>query len=151
MNLDKPISTLSFQSQNEAINDDTINPINLERTSKDSNLHGVSQHEDTVLDATVDSTECNKAHVGLSPTSLEKKDPFVRPGLVSEVSAKWVRMARPINPYVEVTPAAQLGKRHVEASFTEHPEAKHRLQQNEASQPLSFSTVEAAQQPRRIQ
>ena len=152
LNPDKPVSPPIFQSQHEAVNDDTINPINSKRTSRDSDLHGVSQHEDTVLDDTVESTGCNNARVGLSPTSLgNKKGPLVRPGLVSEFSAKWVRMAQPNNHYVEVKNAAQLGKRHVEASSSEHPEAKHRLQQNEASQPLSFSTVEAAQQPRRIQ
>ena len=80
-----------------------------------------------------------------------KKAQLVRPGLVSEVSAKWVRMARPNIHYVEANNAAQLGKRHVEAASSEHPEAKRRLQRNEATQPLSFLTVEAAQQPRQFQ
>ena len=145
MNSNKSVSTPSFQSQNDAINDDTINPINLECTSKDSDFHEDSQHGDVVLDDMVDSTECNKVHVGLSPTSLDNKASFVRPGLVSEATAKWVRITRPISSYVEVAPNAQLGKRHVEAYST-----KRQLQQNKASQPLSFSTVEAAQQPRRI-
>ena len=39
LNSNKLDSTPSFQSQNDAINDDTINPINLERTSRDSDLH----------------------------------------------------------------------------------------------------------------
>ena len=151
MNSDKSVSTPSFQSQNDAINDDTINPINLECTSKDSDFHEDSQHGDVVLDDMVDSTECNKVHVGLSPTSLDNKASFVRPGLVSEAIAKWVRITRPMSSYIEVAPNAQLGKRHVEAYSTEHPEEKCRSQQNVVSQPLSFSTVEAAQQPHRIQ
>ena len=151
LNLEKPISTPSFQSQNDAINDNTINPINLECTSKDSDLHEDSQHGDAVLDDTVDSMECNKAHVGLSPTSLDNKALFVRPGLVSEATAKWVRITRPISSYIEVAHNAQLGKCHVKAYSIEHPKAKRRSQQNVVSQPLSFSMVEVAQQPRRIQ
>ena len=122
LNLDKPISTLSFQSQNEAINDDTINPINLERTSRDFDLHEDSQHGEAVLDDMMDSTEFNKVHVRLSPTSLDNKASFVRPGLVSEATAKWVRITRPISSYVKVAPNAQLGKRHVKAYSTKHLE-----------------------------
>ena len=151
LNSNKPDSTPSFQSQNDAINVDTINPINLERTSMDSDLHEDSQHGEAVLDDTVDSTECNKVHVGLSPTSLDNKTSFVRPGLVSEATTKWVRITRPISSYVEVAPNAQLGKHHVEAYSTEHPEAKRRSQQNVVPQLLSFLTVKANQQPRRIQ
>jgi len=123
----------------------------LEHTFRDSDLHEDSQHGDVVLDDTVDSTKCNKVHAGLSPTSLDNKAPFVRPGLVSEAIAKWVRITRPISSYVEVAPNAQLGKRHIEAYSTKHPEAKRQSQQNVVSQPLSFSTVEATQKPHRIQ
>ena len=151
MNSDKPNSTPIFESQNDDINDDAINPINLERMSRDSDLHEDSQHGDAVLDDMVDSTECNKVHVGLSPTSLDNKASFVRPSLVSEATTKWVRITRPISSYIEVAPNAQLGKLHVEAYSTEHLEAQRRSQQNVVSQPLSFSTVEATQQPRRIQ
>ena len=122
MNSDKPDSPPIFQSQHEAVNDETINPIISERTSRDSDLHGVSQLADNSLDDTVEVTGSNEACVGLSPTSIgSKKAPIVRPGLVSEVSAKWVRMARPIIHYVEANNAAQLGKHHVEAASSEHP------------------------------
>ena len=148
LNSDKPDSMPSFQSQNDAINIDTINPINLERTSRDFDLHEDSQHGEAVLDDMMDSTECNKVHVRLSPTSLDNKASFVRPGLVSEATAKWVRITQPISLYVEVAPNAQLGKRHVEAYSTKHLEATCRSQQNVVPQLLTFSTVKADQQPR---
>nr|POE91849.1 putative ribonuclease h protein [Quercus suber] len=130
LNSDKANSTPYFQSQEDGINDNAINPTITERKIREFDLHEDIQQGKNVMEDTVDSTAYHKVNVGPVLNSPENEASFVKPGLVKEVTAKWVRSSRPTSSHVEVNTTAQLGKCHTEASSTEHPEAKRRSLQN---------------------
>lgn len=146
-----PDSMPIIQSRNYDINNDKVNPINLEHTSRDFDLHGDILHEEATIGATVDSIGCHKNPSGPISKSPNNKTPVVKPGLESETAAKWIRITRPISSYEDVANNAQLGKRHTEAFSSEYPAAKRRLQKDEVPQSHFLLTMEAIQQPRRSQ
>ena len=149
---DIPDSTPIIQCRNDGVNKDEVNPIKTAHTSRDFGLHGDVLHEEPSLEATSDSL----VYQNNNPSGLFSKSPnnnslIVKPGLVRDTTAKLVRITQPISSYEDGSCNTQLGKRHTEASFSEHPLAKRLTQKDEVPQSTSFPTVEAAQQPRRTQ
>ena len=141
-----PESTPIIQCHNDGVNKDDVNPIKTAHMSKDFGLRGDVLHEEPFLEATSDSLGCHNNNPSrLFSKSLNHNIPTVKPGLVRDTTANWVRITRPISSYEDGSCNTQLSKRHTEASFSEHPSVKRRTQKDEVPQSTSFPTVEAAQ------
>nr|POE80118.1 hypothetical protein CFP56_40604 [Quercus suber] len=139
---DISVSTPISQSHNHDINYDKVNPIITEHTSRDFDLHGDILHKDATKGATLNSMGC-KHPSGPTSKSPTNKTPVVKLGLVSDTTAKWVRITRPNNSCKDDANNAHLGKRYSEAFSSELSAAKRRTQSDEVLQSRSFPTVEA--------
>ena len=143
---DIPDSKPIIQRCNDGVNKDEVDPIKNAHTSRDFRLHGDVLHEEASLEATSNSLGCQNNN----PSGLFSKSPnnnilIVKPSLVCDTTAKWVRITQPISSYEDGLCNAQLGKCHTKASFSEHPLAKRLTQKDEVPQSTSFPTVEADQ------
>ena len=109
--LDIPDSKPIIQRCNDGVNKNEVNPIRKAHTSRDFRLHGDVLHEEPSLEAMSNSLGCqNNNPSGLFSKSLNNNIPTVKPSLVCDTTAKWVRITQPISSYEDGLCNAQLGK-----------------------------------------